>query len=230
MVELLHDIALAFCPATVREVHKPHSSLHLLWAATLTGALETFFFSRWLFHNCLAFLVERGHRYGNVLERQNETTQVWMVVVFAMEYVLFHPLAWLLAYLSIEGVIRFAGGLCASEVIPSLPVVLAFKVRSTLRERNARQQLRSQVTVPDCIEALAGGDRLRVAASRPKEGWNSSLTIAIEGECYEVEREERGSFPRPHVYVLRRAPIGKAFRGYEEYDLAHAAKRDLKAH
>lgn len=226
MLELLRDIALGFCPASVRTVHKPQSSPRLLWAATLTGALETFLCSRWLLHNYLAFLGERARQYGNALEHQNETTQAWFFVVFAFEYLLFHPLAWLLAYLSIEGFIRFAGGLCASEVIPSLPVVLAFKVMSAVRERDTRRQLRSQAIVPDWLEALAGGERLRVASSRPKERWNSSLTVGICGNCYEVEREERGIAPRPYIYILRRAPIGKAFRGYEEYDVAAVVKND----
>lgn len=226
MLEWLHDIGLAFCPAAVRAARRPHSSLHVLWAATLTGAIETLVFSRWLLHNYLAFLVERGRRYGDALQHQNETTQAWFFVVFALEYLLFHPLAWLLAYLSLEGFIRFVCGLCVSEVIPSLPVVLAFKVRSAFRHRDTRRQLRSQATVPDSFEILVESERMRVAASRPKEHWTPSLTVGIGGECYEVEREERGSFPRPYVYVLHRAPIGKAFRGYEEYDLAGAVKKE----
>ena len=225
MLELLHDIALAFCPASVRAVHRPHSLLRLLWAATLTGAVQTFVFSRWLLHNYLAFVAERGRQYGQALQHQNETTQAWFFVVFAFEYLLFHPLAWLLAYLSLEGIIRFAGGLCASEVIPSLPVVMAFKLRTALRGRGARRELRSQAVIPDSLEVLTEGERMRVAASHPKERWNSSLTIAISGEYYEVEREEQGMPPRPYVYILRRAPIGKALRGYEEYDLATAAKQ-----
>jgi hypothetical protein len=223
MLELFQDVVLAFCPASVRAVCRPYSSMRVLWAATLTGALETFVFTRWLLHNYLAFLAERGRQYGYALQQQNETTQAWFFIVFAFEYLLFHPLAWLLAYLSLEGFIRFAGGLCASEVIPSLPVVLAFKIKTAFSDRGIRRELRSQTAVADSLEML-GGERMRVAASRPKEGWNASLTIGIDGECYEVESEERGSGLRPYIYILRRAPIGKALRGYEEYDLAAAMK------
>jgi hypothetical protein len=225
MVELFYHIALSFCPASVRATHRPHSSVRLLWAATLTGALETLVFSRWFLHNLLAFLAVRGHQYGSALEPRNVTTQAWFFIVFGFEYLLFHPLAWLLTYLALEGVIRFAGGVCASEVVPSLPVVVAFKLRAAFRDRGARRELRSLVAIPDSLEVLAEGDRMRVAASCPKPRWTSSLTIGIGGECYEVEQEERGSSPRPYVYLLRRAPIGKAFRGYEEYDLKAAAKQ-----
>src|SRR5215469_8653774 len=107
MVEVLRDTALAFCPASVRAVHRPNSSLHVLWGATLTGALEAFLCSRWLLHNYLAFLGERGQRYGDALQQQNETTQGYFVLVFSLEFLLMHPLAWLLTYLSLEGVIRF---------------------------------------------------------------------------------------------------------------------------
>jgi hypothetical protein len=226
MLEWLHDIALAFCPASVRAMHRPHSSLHVLWAAMLTGPLQTFVFSRWLLHNYLAFLADRSRLYGHALQQQNETTQAWFFVVFALEYLLFHPMAWLLVYLSLEGFVRFAGALCASEVIPSLPVLLAFKLKSGFDKRDARRHAPSQVALPDLLEVMAGGERMRVAASHPKERWNSSLTVGIGGECYELESQERGSSLRPYVYLLRRAPIGKAFRGYEEYDLAAAVKED----
>src|ERR1700757_290506 len=149
MVELLRDIALSFCPASMRSVYRPNSSLHVLWAATLTGALEAFVFSRWLLHNYLAFLVERSQRYGAALQQQNKTTQGWFFLVFSFEYLLMHPLAWLLTYLSLEGVIRFGAGLCASEVIPSLPVVLAFKLKFAFQDRESRRRLRSQPAIPD---------------------------------------------------------------------------------
>jgi hypothetical protein len=225
MLDLLHDIALSFCPASVRAVRRPHSYFHVLWAATLTGALESFVFSRWFLHYLLAFLAERSRQYGHALQQQNQTTQAWLVVVFAFEYLLFHPLAWILAYLSLEGFIRFAGGLCASEVIPSLPVVLAFKVRSAVRDRDSRRRLREQLAIPDAFEVLADGERMRIAASRPKERWNSSFTVGIDGELYEVESQESGASPRPYIYLLRRAPVGKAFRGYEEFDLASTLKQ-----
>ncbi|HJX83559.1 MAG TPA: hypothetical protein VJ723_04365, partial [Candidatus Angelobacter sp.] len=121
MVELLWDSALAFCPAAVRSARRPHSASRMLVAATLTGLLQTLLCSWWLLSGYRALLALRLEKYGNVLQRGNETTQAWFLVVFFIEYVFFHPLALLLLYLSLEGIVRFSGGLCFSEVVASLP-------------------------------------------------------------------------------------------------------------
>ena len=59
----------------------------------------------------------------------------------------------------------------------------------------------------------------------PKTGWNSSITIGIDGQWFEMEREEHAQPPRPYVYVLRPAPPGKILRGYQEYDIRGALRR-----
>jgi len=74
------------------------------------------------------------------------------------------------------------------------------------------------------VEVLSGGERLRIAASLAKTKWNPSLTIGIQGEWYEVEKSEEAPPPRSFVYVLRRAPVGKVLRAYEEYELPAATK------
>jgi hypothetical protein len=214
---LLRDIALAFCPATVRSTHRPNSTARVLLAAILTGLLQTFLCSWWLFSGYRALLAPRLAKYGDVLERGNETTQASFLVVFFIEYVLFHPLALFLLYLALEGFVRFVGGLCFSEVVPSLPVVLAFNASAFIRHRQTRRRLAPLAAIPDSFEVLAEGERVRIAASLAKPNWNTSLTIGIHGEWYEVEREETGTPPRVYVYVLRRAPIGKILRAYEEY-------------
>ena len=217
MLELLHDIALAFCPAGVRSTHRPHSTSRVLQAATLTGLLQTLLCSWLLFSGYRTLLALRLAKYGNVLERGNETTQAWFLVVFFIEYVLFHPLALLLLYLALEGCVRFVGGLCFSEVVPSLPVVLAFKASGFIRRTQTQRKLAPLAAIPDAFEVLADGERLRIATALAKPNWTANLTIGIHGEWYEVEREEIGAPPRVYVYVLRRAPIGKILRAYEEY-------------
>jgi hypothetical protein len=217
MLELLRDIALASCPAAVRNTRRPQSTSRVLLASTLTGLLQIFLCSWWLFSGFRTLLSLRLEKYGHVLQRGNETTQAWFVLVFFFEYVLFRPLALLLLYLALEGFVRFAGGLCFSDVVPSLPVVLVFKTNALIRRRQARRKLAPLTAIPDTFEALANGERLRIAAALAKPGWTASLTIGIRGEWYEVEREETGTPPRVYVYVLRRAPIGKILRAYEEY-------------
>ena len=129
-----------------------------------------------------------------------------------------------LSSLATEGFIRFVGGIAASEVVPSLPVVLFFKIRKHLHERRVRRDLKPLISIPDSLERLSDGERLRIKTAIAKAGWNASITIGVDGEWYEVEREERGAFPRTHIYILRRAPVGKILRAYDEYDSGAAIK------
>jgi hypothetical protein len=142
----------------------------------------------------------------------------------SLEYLVFHPLALLQLYLAAEGFIRFVGGVAASEVVPSLPVVLFFKIRKYLQERRIRRDLKPLLSIPDSLERLFDGERLRIKTSIAKTGWNASMTIGVDGEWYEVEREERGAFPQAYVYILRRAPAGKILRAYDQYDSGAATK------
>jgi hypothetical protein len=168
----------------------------------------------------------KTEQYGPALGHANQTTQVWFVGVLFVEYVLFHPLAMLLLYLAFEGMVRFVGGLCVSEVVPSLPVALIFRIKAGLASRNAKRRLEPLAKMPDVLEVLVDSERLRIAAALAKSHWNASLTIGIGGVWYELEREERGTPPRTYVYFLRRAPVSKILRAYEEYDAA-ATKGDL---
>jgi hypothetical protein len=147
-----------------------------------------------------------------------------LVLVFFVEYVIFHPLPLLLLYLALEGMARFVGGVCVSEVVPSLPVVLALRLRSYILGKRAQRAVQPLASLPDSVEVLCGGERLRIAAALAKTNWDASLTIGIQGEWYEVERNEKDPPPRSFVYILRRAPIGKVLRAYQEYELPAAVK------
>ena len=73
--------------------------------------------------------------------------------------------------------------------------------------------------VADAVERLPD-TRIRIASAAVKAGWNSSVTISIDGRWFEVEREEHAQPPHPYVYILRPAPPGKVLRGYQEYSNA----------
>lgn len=221
---LLRDIALSFCPDSVRRVHRPVSPSRVLLAAVLTGPLQTLLFGKWFGSGYLAFLALRSRQLAPAVERMNQTTQGWFVAVLSIEYLIFHPLALLQLYLAAEGIIRFVGGIAASEAVPSLPVALFFKIRKYVHERRIRRDLEPLLSIPDSLERLPGGERLRIKTAIVKARWNGSITIGVDGEWYEVEAEERGAFPRAYVYILRRAPAGKILRGYEEYDSRAAIK------
>jgi hypothetical protein len=222
MLTLIRDIGLSFCPAWVRTLYRPHSPLTVVRGASLTGAFQTYICSRWFWSGFIAFLSMRGQQYGSALQHENVSTQGWFTIVFFFEYLMFHPLGLLLFYLSLEGFTRFIAGLCLSEVVPSLPIVLAFTIKRYVEYRKTQGKLQVLAAVPDSLEVLADGERLRIAASCAKTAWNASITIGVGGQWYEVEREEKGTPPREHVYLLRLAPAGKILRGYEEYDPAIA--------
>ena len=136
------------------------------------------------------------------------------VVIVTFEFFLY-PLSLLLLYLGLEGFVRFAVGIAASEVVPSLPVVCALKMAEAARKRQETKQKLS--LPPDHVEVLPDG-HIRIAAARLKPGWNATITIDLDDTWYEVEREIRASEPRSWVYVLRPSPTGKIFRRVERYD------------
>jgi hypothetical protein len=43
------------------------------------------------------------------------------------------------------------------------------------------------------------------------------MTVAYEGEFYEIVREEQTAPPRRFVYLLRKIPPGKVIRGLHHY-------------
>jgi hypothetical protein len=82
------------------------------------------------------------------LQHENVSTQGWFTIVFFFEYLMFHPLGLLLFYLSLEGFTRFIAGLCLSEVVPSLPIVLAFTIKRYVEHRKTRGKLQFLLRSP----------------------------------------------------------------------------------
>jgi len=134
---------------------------------------------------------------------------------------LFHPLSLFLLYLAMEGAVRFLGGIITAETVPSLLVFLFFKISDSTSQSISRR--RNGPPVADAIERLADG-RIRIASATLKAGWNTSVTIGIDGQWFEVEREEQAHLPHSYAYVLRPSPPGKILRGYHEYDAAGVLK------
>jgi 8-oxo-dGTP diphosphatase len=111
-------------------------------------------------------------------------------------------------------------------VVPDFFVFLFFKAadwRARSLERGNHPPL------ADRLHLVSDG-QLRIESVRAKPGWNSSVTIGINGQWFEVAREEHGPSPRPFSYILRLAPSGKVLRGYQEYDTASAMVADDNQH
>ena len=218
MQNLLRDFLLSYCPASVRRTARPESMLRTLHAAIWGGFAQLLLAGLVLILGLKSHFILRTHEFGPQIAGSNETGQTIIAVLFVLDY-LVHPLSLFLLYLAIEGFIRFAGGLITGEVVPSLVVSLFFKASDSFSRARDRRQ--SMLLPVDLLENLPEG-RIRIASAGTKAGWNTSTTIGLNGQWFEVEREETDAAPRAFIYILRPVPPGKILRRYEEYDFASA--------
>jgi len=218
MQNLLRDFLLSYCPASVRLTSRPESTLRTLRAATWGGLAQLVLAGLILILRLKSHFILRAHEFGPQVAGSNETGQAIIVLILVLDCLLY-PLSLFLLYLAIEGFIRFAGGLVTGEVVPSLAVSLFFKTSDAFSR--TRDRYRSALLLADQLENLPEG-RIRIASVAVKIGWNANITIGLNGQWFEIEREESDALPRPFVYILRPVPPGKILRRYEEYDLASA--------
>lgn len=222
MQSILRDFLLSFCPVTVRQAWRPSSTLTVQRAAMMGGAAQFLLTSLVLIFQFKHYFVARSQQLAPHMGGVNSTGGAVITVLVVLEF-LFHPLPFFLLYVALEGAVRFVGSLVTAEVVPSLLVFLCFK----LSESASRSFSRQAPLVADTLERRPDS-RIRISSAEPKPGWNSSVTIGIDGQWFEVEREEHAQPPHPYVYVLRPAPLGKILRGYQEYHAAPQAIVGLK--
>ena len=216
MHSILRDFLLSFCPAGTRRRHRPGSQLTVLRSATWGGLTQLLLAALFLIVRLKRHFVLRAQQFGPHMAGSNETGQAIVALIVFLDF-LIHPLSLLLLYLAIEGLVRFAGGLITGETVPNLLVSLYFKTANSTSRSLARR--RGAAPVADIADRLADG-RIRISSASQKTGWNSSITVGIGGQWFEVESEEQAPPPRTFMYVLRPASPGKVLRGYQEYDPA----------
>ena len=107
------------------------------------------------------FMIARTHLWATQMNGRLEWVQSGAAAFITVEFFLY-PLSFLLLYFCIEGFLRFAAGITASEVVPSLPVVCVIKVAESVKKR--RQTKEELSLPPDRVEVLSDG-RLRIAAA-----------------------------------------------------------------
>ena len=225
MQSFLRDLLLSYCPAATRRSLRPASTLTVLRTATWSGLAQFLLVGLLFLVRLKAYFVVRAQQVAPYIAGKSDTVQAGAAVIITLEY-LIHPLSLLLLYLTIEGLIRFMGGLFADEVVPNLLVYFGFRTADSLSRRRARR--RAAPLLPDTLDHLPDGC-VRIASSAAKSGWNASITIGLCGQWMEVEREEQGPAPRSFVYILRPASKGKILRGYQEYDLQSALANNAAA-
>ena len=220
MLSISRDLLLSFCPAEVRRAIPPVSTVRTVRAATWGGLLQFLLAGFALALGFKSYFVLRAHQLHPHVSGTTEVTEAGIVVFLVIEY-LIHPLAFLLLYLTVEGLVRFGGALVTGEVLPSFFVFLAFKAARLAAKRQERRRIAA--LPPDTLERLPDG-RIRITSAQPKPGWNSSITIGVNGEWFEVERMDEDAAPRSYIYTLRPSPPGKILRGYQDYDAASALR------
>ncbi len=135
------------------------------------------------------------------------------LVVFVL-----HPLTWVLCYFSAEGIYRAFASAIHSEAPGSGPLALADWGVRTMKRRAYERRV---PLVADTVrhDHLGKEWNLKVESCRPKPLWKQRKVIKYKEEFYQVIGEwEGGTAARPHVYLLRAAAAGEAFRGMEIYD------------
>ena len=216
MHSILRDFLLSFCPTGTRRRHRPGSQLTVLRSATWGGLAQLLLAALFLIVRLKRHFVLRAQQFGPHMAGSNETGQAIVALIVFLDF-LIHPLSLLLLYLAIEGLVRFAGGIITGETVPNLLVSLYFKTANSTSRSLARR--RGAAPVADIADRLADG-RIRISSASQKTGWNSSITVGIGEQWFEVESEEQAPPPRTFMYVLRPASPGKILRGYQEYDPA----------
>jgi hypothetical protein len=216
MYSILRDFLLSFCPAGIRRQRMPGSQLTVLRSATWGGLAQLLLAALFLIVRLKRHFVLRTQQLGPHLAGSNETGQAIVALIVFLDFMI-HPLSLLLLYLAIEGLVRFAGGMITGEIVPNLLVSLYFKTANSTSRSLARRH--GPAPMADIADRLPDG-RIRISCTNRKAGWNSSITVGIGGQWFEVESEEQAPPPRAFVYVLRPASPGKVLRGYQEYDAA----------
>jgi hypothetical protein len=110
-----------------------------------------------------------------------------------------------MAFMFFEGIVRMLAAVGPGQVLPALPFQVVAWIH-TAGDRKARD-LELGPLVVDEIERGNGKDfDLCVLSCRPKDHWNSYMTVRFDGVFYQVFRRESISGPRTHAYFLRKSP------------------------
>jgi len=138
--------------------------------------------------------------------------------VLGLANFVFQPGNLLLAYLCVEGAMRAGAALFTDEVFGTLPLATVARLHGIAESVYRRWQLGAPV-----MDRLQPGDGkthdLCVFSCRPKEHWNSRITIRFRNEFYVLAGEELGEKPRPYVYRLRKNPVGRLVVVIRDYKL-----------
>ncbi|MGZ4835972.1 MAG: hypothetical protein ACXVZZ_10060 [Terriglobales bacterium] len=133
----------------------------------------------------------------------------------ALEYI-FRPLTICLLYFACEGAVRIFSAVGSDVIIPCLPVQL-FAWAHEYADLCYREAKLGERVLNKIEPGLDGQYDLKIYSCRPKN-WNEIVSIRYNDELYELQSVESGEPPRRFVYLLRKNPLNKVLRGWQDYD------------
>jgi hypothetical protein len=144
-----------------------------------------------------------------------------------------HPLTWLIAYVGLEGAVRFVGAAFTDNKLGILPLYILDKVFAVITGRGGpnpakaagfsqghvssyvgaiREKARGSFLAPVPDELSYSRDNadeiLEIRSSRRKADWTPPRTVRYLETFYRLEGFAGGPSPRPYRYTLRRLAAG----------------------
>jgi hypothetical protein len=215
VLNFVYGIFYSFLPKPYWRRWRPSSTVDLVRSAILSGLMEFGVCLYLLVLGFCHFLLIRAQQLQGAADA-NAGTQMYFTALLAVEYV-FHPLSMLGIVLAGEGALRMWAAYFTDEVVPSfLPRLFLL-----IEERRAAQKKEASFgpDIPDVFENIPGeASELRIYSQRPKDGWRPAITVAVQGELYEIASANNTAGARPFVYILHKLQPGSVIRGNYRYD------------
>lgn len=205
-------------PKRWRKNDRHGAGKYLARAALISGLAEALIALVLLSFWYLLFFGALDSRYVHYLD------ETMSAVPYAAEFVgeggliglIINPFTWLIVYFGFEGAARAFAALATGEVVGTLPLyLLEFAWRHIKRKRPTPEP----PLVPDEVTPGGGTCDIQIASCRKREGWVYPFTLRFAGGYFQVMDHKCITVgPRPHIYSLRRLPIGEPARGLQPYD------------
>jgi hypothetical protein len=222
---LLAGVPISLLPHRYRFWWKLEDTEEFRHAAQLSGAAE-------FFGAMLTFLL----RFMNFMQQDTRTNAVLLnqtrdmalptsaLGVLNMAEFVLQPLNIFLLYLSFEGTVRVLAATTSGQKLGTMPLHVISGLHG-LVDRMTYRKFVGPLMVDQVIEGGGKQDYdLKIYSCRPKLEWNPYKTIEVEGQFYQMFKEEYGSPPRRFIYYLRKNPVGRLVVVVDHYRIDDVLK------
>lgn len=218
---------LSFLPERYRR-RWPVTAADLCAATVVSGILQTFLAGGILIAH---FVDEFNSRAAGAAQTvinfpgtiQEVPARLFVGIVGILNFIL-DPLHMLLAYLAIEGPVRFYGATITEQALATLPLTVVAAIHTWLEKLHEKRQMGPPIV--DEVQRGGGKDYdLRILSCRPKPDWNTYITVEFEEQFYQLIREARTEKPRPYIYYLRKNPPWRLVVVIRHYNIDDVLKK-----